>query len=42
MHDANVTQPNPLAIVLAPHVITPIVSHSEMTNKRTFSNVMET
>ena len=41
MQDTNVTQPDPLSIVPVPQVITPIASHSEKTNKRTFSNAME-
>ena len=36
------THPNPLVIVPAPQGITPIPSHSEMTNKRDFSDAMET
>ena len=41
MHDTNVTQPYLLAIVPGPQVITPITSHSGMTNKRSFYDAME-
>ena len=34
--------PNPLAIVPAPHAITPIASNYEKTNKREFFDAMET
>ena len=42
MKDVNDTQSYPLDIVPTPHIDTPIASHSEMTNKRTFSDAMET
>ena len=35
------THSDPLSIVPSPQMNTPIASHSEMTNKRTFSDVME-
>ena len=41
VHDTIFKQPYPLASVPAPQVITPIASHSEMTNKRTFYDAME-
>ena len=42
VHDNNSIQPYLLAIFPAPQVITPITSHSKMTNKRTFSDAIET
>ena len=42
MQDISVTHQDPLVIVPVEEVITPIVSHSKITSKRTFSNAMET
>ena len=39
---ASVTQPDPLVVVPIAERKSPIASHSKMTNKRTFSNAMET
>ena len=41
VQDISVTHQYPLAIVPATEVITPIASHYEMTNKRTFYDAME-
>ena len=38
----SVTKLDPLAVVPVVERISPIASHSEMTNKRTFSDAMET
>ena len=42
VQDISVTQQDPLAILPTVEVITPISSDLEMTNKRTFLDVMET
>ena len=41
VQDVSVTQQDPLDTIPTTEVITPIASHSEMTNKRTFSYGME-
>ena len=42
MQYISVTLPDPLAIISTVEIISLLVSHSEMTNKRTFSDAMET
>ena len=42
VQDISITQLDPLVIMSTTKIITPIASHSEMTNKRTFSDDMET
>ena len=41
VQDVSIIEKYPLVIVPEAEAITPIASHSEMTNKRTFSDAME-